>query len=270
MIEGIFCRDKPRRTKFSNLLPFLQDNPDAGETIKTFIWKNLDGITVQQVMEYIHQTVLLNVAGHFLDVEEGTEAAQEQIEGLHEGILSISRKEVLKFYGLESISHSTVYRWMLCLGMTYCERKKKFYVDGHERKDVVMSQWSFVKHYLEKEIQMYCWIQIPRRDAEILIQKGEIHKNSGYQYKTVNGDAMMEFHVDAHQSFHQKMVTSEFGGNPSVRKPEDSKMIISFGHDEAIFNKDTYTSRCWSGCNGEQPLIPKGEGMGLMFSALQS
>jgi len=83
---------------------------------------------------------------------------------------------------------------------------------------------------------------------------------------------MVEFHVDAHRSFQEEMNTSAtpFGGKRSVRKPTDSKMIISIGHDEAIFNKHAFSSKCWSGADGETPIRPKGDGEGIMTSALQS
>jgi hypothetical protein len=61
-----------------------------------------------------------------------------------------------------------------------------------------------------------------------------------------------------------------FGGNVSVRFPVGKKVIFSFGHDECIFNKNSFSSKCWVGCNGERPLVPKDDGTGVMISALQS
>ena len=61
-----------------------------------------------------------------------------------------------------------------------------------------------------------------------------------------------------------------FGGNVSVRFPVGKKIIFSFGHDECIFNKNSFSAKCWVGCNGEIPLVPKDDGTGVMISALQS
>ena len=80
---------------------------------------------------------------------------------------------------------------------------------------------------------------------------------------------MVEFHVDSHRSFQGTMYFSEFGGNASLKKTKNDKIIISFGNDGAIFNKYTYTSACWSGCYGGKKFIPNSEGMGLMVSAIQ-
>jgi hypothetical protein len=51
------------------------------------------------------------------------------------------------------MSTSTAWRWMKTLGMQYNDRKKNYYVDGHERKDVVLSPWMFIKGYFAKEIK---------------------------------------------------------------------------------------------------------------------
>ena len=84
-----------------------------------------------------------------------------------------------------------------------------------------------------------------------------------------DGSGMVILYVDVHRRFQETMYLTEFGGNESFRKSKCDRMIILFGHDKYIFNKDTYTSRCWSGCDGEHPLIPKSEVMGLMVSAIQ-
>ena len=264
--DNMFVREKRYREKKFNLPPLLLDNPDAVVAIKEHIRKNLDGISVENVHEYIHDKVLPIIAGYFLDRDVGT-----RIGKVYEGIVSISSKEVLKFYGLGNLCLTTVYRWMKILGMKYCERKKNYYVDGHERLDVVQSRWKFVKEYLSKEIYMSRWIQIAYEEASVLEKNKEVSLQSGYHYEAPDGTKMVEYHVDAHKTFQEKMnATTEFGGCASIRKPEGKKMIISFGHDEAIFNKDTFTSRCWTGCEGQQPLIPKTDGMGIMYSALQS
>ena len=98
-----------------------------------------------------------------------------------------------------------------------------------------------------------------------------LNKDSGgYKYVLQeDGSNMVKFHVDVHIFFHDTVYLTEFGGNESFRKPKCDKIIISFGHDGAIFNKDTYTSRCWSVCNIEEPLIPNNEGMGFTVSAIK-
>ena len=74
-----------------------------------------------------------------------------------------------------------------------------------------------------------------------------INVDSG-KYKHVlpeDGSIMVKFHVDVHIIFQDTMYLTEFGGNESLRKPKCDKIIILFGHDGSIFNKDTYTNRRW-------------------------
>ncbi len=55
----------------------------------------------------------------------------------------------LKAHGLESMNFSTAWRWMRLLNFKYNSRETaSFFVDGHERKDVVVSQNEFCKSYL--------------------------------------------------------------------------------------------------------------------------
>jgi hypothetical protein len=62
-----------------------------------------------------------------------------------------------------------------------------------------------------------------------------------------------------------------YGANLSIRmNPLEDRPLLSFGHDECIFQQFIFTERSWRGTSGEQTIIPKGEGYGLMASAFQS
>jgi hypothetical protein len=61
-----------------------------------------------------------------------------------------------------------------------------------------------------------------------------------------------------------------FGGNLSVWKNNNEKPIFSFGQDECIFHQFIFTGSSWTGPKGEQGIISKDEGNGLMISAFQS
>ncbi len=53
-----------------------------------------------------------------------------------------------------------------------------------------------------------------------------------------------------------------------MRYPE-GKMLIIWGHDEAIVKQFTLTSKSWVGTNGETAIVPKDDGCGIMISAFQ-
>ena len=67
-----------------------------------------------------------------------------------------------------------------------------------------------------------------------------------------------------------KYITSSYGGNTSAQKPADKKMLISFGHNEAIFRKNVFSSICWDGANGQKQCRLKEYGYVVMILALQS
>ncbi len=61
-----------------------------------------------------------------------------------------------------------------------------------------------------------------------------------------------------------------FGGDLSICKKDDKKLQLPFGHDECIFWQFIFTGSAWQGTKGEQAIIPKDEGFGIMVSTSQS
>ena len=70
-----------------------------------------------------------------------------------------------------------------------------------------------------------------------------IPKNNGFHYKTKDGVDMVEYHIDSHSLFQDRMAATEFGGNLSVRLKKGERPLISFGHDECIFKQFTMTGK---------------------------
>ena len=119
---------------------------------------------------------------------------------------------------------------------------------------------------------MFRWIQIALEEAALLEEQGMIPRQSRFHYKDEStGIDMVKYHVDACKVFLEKMKQeTEFGGNLSVRFPDNNKPLIVFGHDECIFKQYTLTKKSWVGPNGKSVLVPKDEGQGVMISAFQS
>ena len=118
---------------------------------------------------------------------------------MHNYIISTQNKEVTKLYGMREFFITNVYNWMNILGMKYCNRKKNYYVDVHDRKYVINEIWEFVKKYLENDICMYWWVQIILKEAiRLNIDSG------GYKYVLREDcSSMVEFRVDVHRSFQE-------------------------------------------------------------------
>jgi hypothetical protein len=81
---------------------------------------------------------------------------------------------------------------------------------------------------------------------------------------------MVEYHVNAYREFQEKMnKETKFGGNLSVRLKKEEKLLIMFGHDEAIFKEYLLMKKAWYGPVGKSLLVPKDDGHGVMISAFQ-
>ena len=102
-----------------------------------------------------------------------------------------------------------------------------------------------------------------------------VPKGSGYSYLNSSGDRMREYHVDSFEpekskALLQQLVTTDFGGNLSVRFDSSLKPLVIFGHDECIFKQFLMPSKQWYGPNRETFIRPKDDGLGIMISAFQS
>jgi len=105
------------------------------------------------------------------------------------------------------------------------------------------------------------------------VDEGLLVPEKGYRYKSQEGLEMVELHIDEIPD--SELLTNinlsvPFGGNLSIRKMPEEKPLLSFGHDECIFRQYIFTLSAWSGPRGEQAIIPKDEGNGLMIPAFQS
>ena len=165
---------------------------------------------------------------------------------------------------------------MRVLGYKYCERKKTYYSDNHEKPENILYRYKFIDRYLSRELKTHRWIQMSKVKYDEMISQGYIINGTGFEYKNSKDEnkTYYEFHVDDHPDFScsswHNSELAVFGGNLSVRKPTDTKPLIIFGQDECIFKQYVFKKKAWHGPNGETALVPKDEGQGLMISAFVS
>ncbi|KAG7339826.1 hypothetical protein IV203_028287 [Nitzschia inconspicua] len=163
------------------------------------------------------------------------------------------------------ILNKTTLSWTKQLGMKYANHKKSYYVDGHEREDVVTSRKLFCKRYLvDLEPRCLRWIQITKEKASEL---QSLSMDFGHEY--MEGDIKM---VEFHEDYIDKagMDLTQFEKKQSVRAPPNSPPLEFIGQDECVFFQNLVCSKNWVVSNGERPLLPKSEGDGVMLSAFQS
>jgi hypothetical protein len=147
-----------------------------------------------------------------------------------------------------------------------------YYVDGHEKPETKKYRKMMVSRYLENELQMFRWIQLPLAKIRDLQAPKEIQIGNGHHYTDPETKIEMdELHVDSHEAFHEKMnSTTSFGGNLSIRKPPNTNPLICFGQDECLFKKFLFAGKAWTSPDGQTPVIPKDEGLGVMVFAFAS
>jgi hypothetical protein len=85
---------------------------------------------------------------------------------------------------------------MRLLGFRYDARRKSFYVDGHERDDVVANRTQFCKTYLT-ELEPYCrrWIQLSLLDTKTM-KSLDIRLGHLLHFDSIRDEQMIELHID--------------------------------------------------------------------------
>jgi hypothetical protein len=94
----------------------------------------------------------------------------------------------------------------------------------------------FYERYLAYEARMHRWVQVKEEVAKKLEEEGEVTVGSGYYYTDqATQEKMVEFHVDASDKLLLLVnISSDFGGNLSIRFPTGCKPLITFGHGESF------------------------------------
>ena len=243
----------------------LEENPDLKDAIVYFARDHLHELSASLLFHFLHEEALPAL------VEKKREELDNQ---------QYSKDDLLVDHQLGKLTLRTVYKWMERLGFRYQPRMKCYYVDGHEKPEVIVYRRNFMRRYIEQEQRMFRWIQLPLLEVEAMVEAGELQKGMGRQYKgtttgqrltTDNTNDWVEFHIDDHPSFQKRMnETTEFGGNLSVFMPPNPKALIGFGQDESILKQYAFTPKAWCAPDGTRGLIPKDEGAGVMISAFVS
>jgi hypothetical protein len=233
--------------------------PEAEESINGFCIKNIADLTIEAVQRNIRDELVPKL----LQEHEGT---------LEEGSAEIL---LLNKYVRSPPGLTTVWEWMQKLNWRYSNRKKTYYVDGHERPAQKQHRREFCEKYLmEWERRSHRWVQMTKDELLACKEGGEMKNTTGYEYTCEDsGEEMVELHVDTCTYTVNKGNERTYGGNLSVRFPISHpalKPIVLLGQDECAFNQFLLGSRQWIGPKGQRALLPKTEGAGLMVSAFQS
>ncbi|KAI2495738.1 hypothetical protein MHU86_18762 [Fragilaria crotonensis] len=266
----------------------LETFPDAKEQIVAFGVRNLTTLTIEGVHDFIVSTVIPRLVvvwqddnheqQHKIVVDSsGTSTASTADDNADRNKAAVT-DSFLQAHRLQSMSFSTTWRWMRLLGFKYDVRRKSFYVDGHEREDVVANRQTFCETYLTK-LEPYCnrWIQLPVAKAT-MIEGLDIGFGHRY-FDIIRDEELVEFHID-YWSRHcggadatsMNSSTQQESINPttSIRVSSIARPIMIVGQDESVFAQYLLGAKTWIGPKGQRPLLPKSEGDGYMLSAFVS
>ena len=150
----------------------LELYPDAKDQIASFGVKNVGTLTIESVHDFIITSILPRLTSTW-QKEEFNDSAGFSISTATNTTCSKHDDEstinFLNAHGLELMSLTTTWRWMRLLGFNNDTKKKGFYVDGHERDDVVAARSIFCRRYLI-DYEPYCmrWVQLSVNEANLI------------------------------------------------------------------------------------------------------
>lgn len=140
--------------------PFLEAFPEMVEQLRQFCMTNLPTLSIEKVHGFIHEKALPARLKEWNETQTKNGHPQEDIS------------QFIGRYGLKNVSITTTWRWMHHIGLSYSTRKKSYYVDGHEREDVVVERVAFCKRYLTQyEPRCLRWSILHKRQLANLILK---------------------------------------------------------------------------------------------------
>ena len=242
------------RTGKNPLPPLLDAYPIAKEMMQMYTKTNLLGLTVDMVFEHVQKHILPRVYAIWLSEQPSSHDKDDH-----------SYTSFLKAHRLFKFTPQTALNWMKRLGMRYDTNKKTYYVDGHERTDVIQSRKEFCKRYLDEyEPRCLRWIQLP----EDVAKQNNLDGAFGHHYTTADNTPMVEYHEEYVLS--RPDLSLDTVSTMSVRVAEATRPLEIVGQDECVFMQYLLGGRNWVGSNGERPLLPKTDGDGKMISAFQS
>ena len=258
----------------------LEIFPNAKDLIVGYGVKHLATLTIEGIHDFIVNTVIPRLAaewqsdkmkddGNNVDPIGTASTTTTSTTSTRDNESDIN-EQFLQAHRLASMSFTTVWRWMRLLGFRYDVRRKSFYVDGHERDDVVATRTQFCKSYLT-ELEPYCkrWIQVSMKDATTI---NDLDIGLGHTYfNIVKNEHMIEYHIDYWNLLKERNGTTiEAQATTSIRVSSKPRPIMIIGQDESVFAQYLLGSKTWIGPSGQRPLLPKSEGDGYMLSAFVS
>ena len=260
-LEHCFPNPFFTRNSRKGLPPIFCNNPEFKDDFVQYGRANIDVLSTEMMHQFCH-----NVALPALLEERKKELKEEDRE-------NFTLEHLLRENGLQILSVPTIHRWMKIVGFEYKPRKKSYYVDNHERPDIVLHRLLFCRQYLsEIEIRCYRWIAFDEEDMLDLEERGVAKKeDASYVLEQEDSKYLYEYHIDHHETFlDHPNVVSPWGGNLSLRFPSGAKPIIVFGQDECIFKQYAMQNYSWVAPDGTKALVPKDDGNGVMISAFVS
>ena len=236
--------------------------PELKDQMLSYCKQNIENLTTETLYCWFHDIALPNLIAD-------RKKEMMDIGGNNE---EVDMGTILKEHGMTTLCQKTVLNWMTSMGFKYSPLKKSYYVDGHERPEVVCHRNRYIAEYIHNELRTFRWIQLPEYKVRKLDEENSgFSMNDGYKYNCIEKDVTMyEYHVDTHECLDEFVNDAPHGGYLSVRRDKTQKPLVMIGQDECIYKQYQMNNKRWILPDGTAALLPKDAGQGVMYSSFVS
>ena len=137
----------------------LDNNPDTKEAIISYCNNNLGDLTSYTLQDFIINTCLPQIL-------------QKRKEEMNNPHLDI--EFVMKENNIKQLCRQTVSKWLNLLVYKYCECKKSYYCDSHEKPENVQYRYAYIDRYLKRELKCYRQIQLSEEKYLEMLEEGAV------------------------------------------------------------------------------------------------
>eukprot|EP00984_Skeletonema_dohrnii_P022669 scaffold11766_cov144-Skeletonema_dohrnii-CCMP3373.AAC.1 len=208
-------------------------------------------LTSEALADYVNAQV---VPLHLNEFNEGKDETEKISRpnfllsfGLGRGRPTMHQDENEPQEGKKNISQETILRWMKLYGYKWCTARKHYYNDTHEHPLTLKARKLYIHTVLfQYETRALRWIQIPKKDADLLRQqsadgKQHVADDAGYEYEAYDADGNLccyvEFNVDDCKSFQQFMLAENKCGDKSHLFIHAPKTLVKQWCEAKLFDE---------------------------------
>ena len=168
------------------------------------------------------------------------------------------------------ICRRTAFNWMILAGMKFTETRQTYYTDAHNRPDVVKYRTEYIARRKELALRQPVYIQQQFDDGvRVGVGVRNVHVDTLHDDLYLSTRAKHPMGGELHSHFDSYAASAKANCKYGHDVCKCDKPVWLEGQDESCYKCHSTSKMRWI-LNDQQPLLKKGDGVDLMWSATVS